>query len=60
MRMFHQRERIQDVFAFFVKNYVPGAGEHVVNWEANYDPNKGEVIFTLYIESDKEPSVKKK
>jgi len=55
MKIITQKHKIADVFRYFVEGFTVGKGKQIVKHEANYDPEKGEVIFTLYIEQKETP-----
>ena len=46
---------IESIFKYFVDGYTPSPGTKIINYEANYDPRTGKVIFKLIVEKvDKE------
>jgi hypothetical protein len=48
-----QRFEITEVFDHFVTGFLVKKGEYIMKYATNYDPHKGEVIFTLYVKQCK-------
>ena len=49
MKMRYQEHDINDILKYFVDGFKCKPGQKIENWEANYDPRKGKVIFTLFV-----------
>jgi hypothetical protein len=52
MTIKYQEHDIDDVFRYFVGGFKCPIGK-IENWEANYDPLKGKVIFRLFVNDKK-------
>lgn len=52
MKIEHSEHPIEAVFRYFVEGFpLEKEGKELKNWEANYDPRTGKVIFKLYLEN---------
>ncbi len=56
MKIKYQEHNIKDIFRYFVKGFELKADQKIQNWDSNYDPHTGKVIFTLYVEGDERES----
>jgi len=51
-----QKHSIEEIIAFFVAGFDTGKDTKIVKHEFNYDPRKGEVLITLFVEGAKPES----
>lgn len=56
MRIQYQAHAINDIFRYFVDGFQLKPGQKIENWETNYDPHTGKVIFMLYVEGKDDDS----
>lgn len=52
MKMVYQEVDIQTVIAFWVKNYQPKESDEIKSFEWFFDPQKGAVIFKLFVDDE--------
>lgn len=60
MKIQFQECDIKTIFAYFVDGFNASGSRKIHDYETNYDPRTGKVIFKLYIVKDESKAKKKK